>query len=85
MAEQRQMRILGAGEGVVAVPVPGEADRSRVGSYWSAVRRFLNTGDLSSVAEFEGSEIGGVALETDPDAIEEWWRKGELDFPDIYE
>jgi general stress protein YciG len=36
------------------------------------------------VAPFQGKRVGGVELATDPDLIEEYGRRGELDIDDIY-
>ena len=69
------------GAEIVAVDIP---DRSRIGSHWNAVQRFLTTGDSSPLEEFRGQEAGGVVLETDPRAIEEAWRQRQLDFLEIY-
>ncbi len=72
------------GSGVEAASVPQESDRSTVGRHWNSIRKFLQTGDSEPLAEFEGHSINGRPLETDPDVIEEWWRRRELDFLDIY-
>ena len=73
-----------SGSGVEATSVPQEADRSAVGRHWNAIRTFLRTGDSEPLAEFENYSINGRPLETSPDAIEEWWRRRELAFLDIY-
>jgi hypothetical protein len=84
MYQQHWMRAL-ITQGVVSLPALRWRDRSKIGRHWNAVQAFLRTGDTSLLREFEGEEIGGFRLETDPDAIEEWWRQRELDFLDIYE
>jgi len=78
------MRVLTIG-GVEFVDVRDPVERSTVGGYWNAVRHYLSTGDDSRLWGFEGESIGGRRLETDLDAIEEWARRGELDFEEIYE
>ena len=74
----RQMRIL-TDEGVDVVEVLGSENASRVGGYWSAVRHFLRTGDTSRLRGFP------EPLLTDPDEVVAWWRRGELDFLEIYD
>lgn len=82
MAEDR-MRILG--KGLVWVAPTSDSDKSEIGSYWNAVKKYLTTGDDSDLASFEGRVIEGYELETDPEAIELWAQRGDLDFEDIYE
>jgi hypothetical protein len=69
--------------GVKAVSAD-EVGRSLIGSHWNAVQNFLRTGSISELGRFDDVEAGGEVFETDSDAIEEWWRRGELDFVDIY-
>lgn len=83
MAEER-LRIL-TPEGIEFVEVTDPDERSEVGQYWNAVRHFLNTGDDSRLWRFEGETVAGRPWETRLDPIEEWGRRGELDFEDIYE
>ena len=71
-------------EGTVWIEVDGAEDRSLLGSYWNEIHVFRDTGDLSGLASYEGVEIEGVPLLTDPDQIEFWAYQGELDFPEIY-
>jgi hypothetical protein len=58
---------------------------SVVGRHWNAIGQGLNTGDWGSVAAFKGERVRRYTLETEPDTIEAWARRGELDFEDIYE
>ena len=83
MAQDR-MRILIA-DGVGWVTPRGEAEASDIGTYWNAVRRYRRTGDDSGLWPYEGMQIAGHTLETDPDVIDYWAATGELDFEDIYE
>jgi hypothetical protein len=83
MAEDR-LRIL-TPEGIEFVEVTDPDERSEVGQYWNAVRHYLNTGDDSRLWRFEGETVAGRPWETGLDPIEEWGRRGELDFEDIYE
>jgi hypothetical protein len=71
-------------EGLDFVEVADAAEQSTLGSYWNAVRTYLRTGDDSQLWAFEGEVIAGRALETDLDRIEEWARRGEISFEDIY-
>jgi hypothetical protein len=68
-----------------------EADVSRreaslAGRYWAVgYVRFLETGDVAVLEEFEDKTVGGFTLTTDPDAIEEFDdRFGQFDFQEIY-
>ena len=81
---RRLMRIL-TRDGVIDAPVevgPGEA--SLLGSYWNAIRQFLETGEMDLLEPFEGVVVAGHVLETEPDWIEYWAYQGDLGFPDIY-
>jgi len=77
---------------LVALTVDGElevdASDSRVasviGAHWSAIRRYLETGDESPLRPFRRRRISGHRLETDPERITELGRRGELAFEDIY-
>jgi hypothetical protein len=82
MAED-EMRVLMT-TGVEFLEVTDPTERSTVGQHWNAVRTYLNTGDDSRLRQFEGETVA-VRLETDLDTIDELARRGELDFPDIYE
>jgi hypothetical protein len=78
------MRILSE-VGVEKVSVFDSENASIIGSYWNAVRHFLGSGDVSVLDTYRGVTIGGIELETDPDAIEDFDSTGELDFRDIYD
>ena len=71
-------------DGIDFIEVPDPHERSEAGTYWNAVRTYLRTGDDSALSPFEGETIAGKYVQTDLDAIEEWARRGELDFEDIY-
>lgn len=78
------MRVLTT-DGLVEVHLPDEEDRSVVGSYWNAVGDYLRTGRTHLLDDFASIDIGGgLALETDPYAIEEFWSAGELDYLEVY-
>lgn len=79
----RPMYVYSAGR-AVPVDVRGSRVASVVGAYHAAVRRYLSTGDDSSLAKFAGKRVGGVELETDLDVIDELARRGEFDFESIY-
>lgn len=71
-------------EGLRDIDVRGSWARSLIGQHWSAIGRFAATGEVLVLAKFEGKRVGGIALATDPDLIEEYLRQGELDIDDIY-
>jgi hypothetical protein len=71
-------------EGLRDVDTRGSRVRSLVATHWNAIGRFAATGDVAVLAPFEGKRVGGVELATNPDLIEEYLRRGELDIDDIY-
>jgi hypothetical protein len=78
------MRILTRDGVIDALIEVGSKEASILGSYWNAVKHFLETGDAEPLAPFRGVVIGGHELEVDPDWIEYWAYQGDLGFPDIY-
>lgn len=79
----RRMQILGS-NGRTEVDVRGSHAASMNARHWNAVKRFLVTGDVAVLRPFVGKRVGGHVLMTDPDAIEEEARRGEVAFEDIY-
>jgi hypothetical protein len=80
----RLMRLL-TRDGVIDEPIEvGSWEASVLGSYWNAVKWFLETGETEALAPFEDLVVAGHVLETDPDWIEYWAYQGDLGFPDIY-
>lgn len=71
-------------DGLRDVDTRGSRTRSLIGSHWNAVNRFGATGDVAVLRRFEGKRVAGVELTTDPDQIEEYLRRGEMDIDDIY-
>ena len=80
-----RMRMLARGLGRIWVEPRNDEEASDIGSYWNAARKFARTGDDSDLWPFEGLFIGEYEFETDPDEIEFWALRGELEFEDIYE
>ncbi len=84
MSTQR-MRLLST-DGTTEVTVAaGSQDARLIGSHLNAVKQFLHTGDAGRLAPYGGIRVHGQLLATDPDWIERWAARGELDFEDIYE
>jgi hypothetical protein len=80
----RVMAVLGE-EGVQhEVTIRGSKVASLVGQHWSAINHYLNTGDDRRLRALRGKRVAGIVLETDPDAIDVWERRGELTVDDIY-
>lgn len=73
----RPMRILTA-DGIRDIGVKNSVGATVVSDYWRGVGKLINEGDASGLAGFSGKFL------TDPDAIYDWWRRGELDFIQIY-
>lgn len=72
-------------EGQIWVEIEDPTMRSDVGSYWNAVDRYKDEGELAQLDAFSGVRIVGRLLITDPDEIEFWAARGDTDFPEIYE
>ncbi len=81
----RVMSVLGQGGVEHQVPVRGSRRASLIGAHWSAIGHYLRSGDDRRLRRFQGKRVAGIWLETDPDAIDEWARRGELEVEDIYE
>ena len=79
-----RLRIL-TDDGVIDTLVVSDEVASTIGRYWNAVRRYLYTGDTEPLAEFDDTRVNFHRLLTDPDRIDEWARRGELDLDSIYE
>jgi hypothetical protein len=71
-------------DGIADIDTRGSRVRSVAARHWNAISRFAATGDASVLAPFRGKRVGGVELATDPDQIEEYLRRGEIDIDDIY-
>jgi hypothetical protein len=71
-------------EGVVEVLVRGSHTRSLIGSHHSAVGRSLFDGNRARLAEFAQYRIGAYRFESDLDRLVELWRRGQLDYLEIY-
>jgi hypothetical protein len=79
-----RLRIL-TDDGVTDTLVVSDDVASRIGHYWNAVRHYLYTGDTEPLTEFDGTWVNFHRLLTDPDVIDEWARRGDLDdFSSIY-
>jgi hypothetical protein len=64
-------------EGAVLRAVYGSRAASKLGGYEGALDRFL-AGDDRALLPYEGKRVGGVALPTDPDVVEDMARRGIL-------
>lgn len=70
---------------VLAVEVGSDAARA-IGQHWNAVQHFLHSGDASRLEPFASMRLTlFYKFAVDPDWIERWAMRGELDFEDIYE
>ncbi len=76
---------VGTTRGDMVLTVRGSRAASTVGRHANAVKEYLEHGDPSALAEFEGKRIAGHALETDLDALDEQARAGEWDWLQLYE
>jgi len=81
----RRMRVLTKPAGPKDLDIRSSRDATVVGKHWNAVKHHLSTGDERPLAAFKNVKVAGHFLETDPDTIEAWASRGELDFEDIYD
>lgn len=72
--------------GPTAVPVRGSRERSRLGSYDIALRRWRRNepGAEAELAAFEGQTVGGHTLITDVKLLAALEDAGALDFEELY-
>jgi len=80
----RLMEVLGEGGVEHEVPIRGSRVAALVGAHWSAIGHYLESGDASRLMKLQGKRVAGRVLETDPDAIDAWERRGELQIEEIY-
>ena len=64
--------------------VRGSKQASQLGRYMSAVGKYLRTGDVDGLAEFEGQSISGHVLITDADLLSSLAQAGALTLDEIY-
>jgi len=71
----------------LAIVEVDDQDASFLGSYWaSGHRNFLATGDPKHLRPFEGEEVDGLPLMTDPALIEGFDEDfGQVDVRELYE
>ncbi len=70
--------------GNAPVTVRGSKQASQLGRYMSAVSKYLRTGDVDGLVEFEGQSIAGHVLITDPDLLSSLAQAGALTLDEIY-
>jgi hypothetical protein len=70
--------------GVSPVKVRGSKQASLLGKYMSAVGKYLRSGDIEALKEFEGKAISGNSLITDPQVLTALAQAGSLELDRIY-
>ena len=70
--------------GNAPVTVRGSKEASELGKYMSAVGKYLRTGDVKGLARFQGKNISGQPLITDPDLLSSLAHAGALTLDEIY-
>jgi hypothetical protein len=70
--------------GTSPITVRGSKQASQLGRYMTAVGKYLRTGDVDALAEFQGQSIGGHILITDPDTLSFLAQAGALTLDEIY-
>ena len=76
-------------EGMQTVTVGSSRQASRLGEYWAAVHRYLETGDSSRLQRFKGKHITGIRraripLLTDLEQLDRLGNAGVLSFESLY-
>jgi len=72
--------------GPVEVWTNGSQERALIGAHGQAIRTALDPRirDVRLLRALQGSRVGGLDLETDPNELVELFLAGELDFLEIY-
>jgi hypothetical protein len=90
-ASDRLLRVLviPRSEGLLEIGVPDSRQASQVGAYWSAVQKYLETGDSSGLREFKRSRITDangtrVPLLTELSELDRLGSAGVLSFESLY-
>jgi len=75
--------------GVIALDVKDSRSAKRISSYWNAVQRYLETGDVSKLRPFRGKSVRlnkrAYPFITDTATLDRLADAGELGFDDLYE
>jgi hypothetical protein len=71
--------------GPALVDTRGSGARSLIGRHNAAIAHYRATGDTSRLARFQGKQVGGQLLETDPDVIDFWSIRAPDTFDRIYD
>ena len=79
-------------DGVVDAPIErGSVEASTLGSYFNYVGQLVDADTIAAanraidrLRDFDGVKVAGLELEPDPDWIEYWARRGQLDIDEIY-
>jgi hypothetical protein len=70
--------------GNAPVTVRGSKQASQLGKYMTAVGKYLRTGDVEGLVQFQNQSIGGHALITDPNTLTVLAQAGALTLDEIY-
>jgi len=76
-------------QGSIEIAVRDSHQASQLAEYWNAVRRYLQTGDVSGIDKFRGKRITDangkrVALLTDPNELDRLASAGAFSFESLY-
>lgn len=84
---RRRMRWIGQGN-VITIEVGDSSTASRISRFWSAVKRYIETGNDDQLRRFHGRSIRvqdrTYPVVTDTRALDQLGRRGELSFETIY-
>jgi hypothetical protein len=82
--QRRRNMLIPTTLGATPIVVRGSKEASRLGRYMSAVGKYLRTGNIDAVKEFEGQSIGGHPLITDEETLTLLAQAGALQLDEIY-
>lgn len=73
-----------------SIRVPNFEQASKVGRYFNAIQRLLDTGQVDQLSLFDGESVLDIkgkrhAFETDPNRLFRWSAKDEQPFHEIYQ
>jgi hypothetical protein len=81
---RRRNMLIPTAQGTEPVNIRGSEQASMLGRYFSAVGKYLRTGDTEALDEFEGQSIAGHRLVTDPETLNSLAQAGALQLDKIY-
>ena len=81
--------VVPSSQGLIEIAVRDSRQASRLGEYWAAVQKYLETGDASPIQKFQGKRVidasrKRVPLLTDLEQLDRLGSAGALSFESLY-